>query len=263
MKSIHTQRPYDLVAVGTVALLSIMLAVVPIDIGAIRAIVAVPAVLFAPGYIIIRLALPGNRMDLLERWALIVAMSIATTILCGVALNFTPFGLGVVPFTVSLGLVTLAGLVVVLVRSGQSSDLPPLALGRGQLMWLGFAVAFVIVACIVSVQGTKQYQNTAFTQVWLTSGGGNAMTLGVHNDEGHTETYRVQLLLDDRPVPVQEWSAVTIGTSQTWQSNVTLNAAPGARLRAIVYRAENPTRIYRIVTITLADDLSASPTTTP
>ena len=66
-------------------------------------------VLFLPGYSLIEALYPKNELDDLVRFALSIGLSLALVPLAGLVLNYTPFGIRLLP--VSL---TLAGMTIVL-----------------------------------------------------------------------------------------------------------------------------------------------------
>jgi len=71
----------------------------------LRIIFAWAVVLFWPGYLLIAFLFPEkDDMDLIERIALSVGLSAAITSVLGLILNFTPFGIRLVPIVVILSL---------------------------------------------------------------------------------------------------------------------------------------------------------------
>ncbi len=73
-------------------------------------------VLFLPGYSLIELLYPKRELDELARLALSIGLSLALVPLIGLALNYTPFGIRLLPVAVSLAGLTLAFLVLALVK---------------------------------------------------------------------------------------------------------------------------------------------------
>ena len=68
-----------------------------------RIIVGLPFILFFPGYVLICALFPKEKdLDIIERLALSMGLSIAVTSLTGLALNYTPFGIRLYPVTFSL-----------------------------------------------------------------------------------------------------------------------------------------------------------------
>ena len=73
-------------------------------------------VLFLPGYALIEALYPKRELDELTRFALSIGLSLALVPLTGLVLNYTPFGIRLVPVAISLAVVTLALLIVALTR---------------------------------------------------------------------------------------------------------------------------------------------------
>ena len=81
----------------------------PLSESALRVVVAIPLVLFLPGYALLAALFP-RRADLgmAERAALSVGLSVALVPLVGLVLNYTPWGIRLVPVAISLEVLTLA-----------------------------------------------------------------------------------------------------------------------------------------------------------
>ncbi len=73
-------------------------------------------VLFLPGYSLIELLYPKRELDELTRFALSIGLSLALVPLAGLVLNYTPFGIRLLPVAVSLSGLTLVFLVTALWR---------------------------------------------------------------------------------------------------------------------------------------------------
>lgn len=76
-------------------------------------------ILFLPGYALIEALYPKRELDELTRFALSIGLSLAISPLTGLVLNYTPFGIRLLPVTLSLAGVTSALLVAALVRKHQ------------------------------------------------------------------------------------------------------------------------------------------------
>jgi uncharacterized membrane protein len=88
----------------------------------IRILLALPTVLFIPGYCFIAAFFPkDDDIGLIERIMLSFGLSIAIVSLIGFGLNFTPWGIRLDPIVISLSLITF---VMILVASYQRSLLP-------------------------------------------------------------------------------------------------------------------------------------------
>ena len=83
----------------------------------LRIVLTLPIVLFIPGYCLIAALFPkdGN-IDLIERIALSIGLSIAVVPLIGLGLNFTPWGIRLETIVISLTFFTLGMIVVAYYR---------------------------------------------------------------------------------------------------------------------------------------------------
>jgi hypothetical protein len=73
-------------------------------------------VLFLPGYSLIEALYPKKELDDLTRFALSIGLSLALVPLAGLILNYTPFGIRLLPVALSLAGLTLALLIVAIRR---------------------------------------------------------------------------------------------------------------------------------------------------
>jgi uncharacterized membrane protein len=72
---------------------------------------------FVPGFAFIRALFPFERfIDRWERLALSCGLSIALAVLVAFGLNFTPFGITLVPTTVALALITVVSILIATIR---------------------------------------------------------------------------------------------------------------------------------------------------
>ena len=72
---------------------------------------------FLPGYCLIETLFPAeSSLDIIERFALSVALSLTITMLTGLFLNFTPFGINLPSVLTTFSIVTLLLASVALVR---------------------------------------------------------------------------------------------------------------------------------------------------
>jgi len=103
-------------AVGAVA---VSLALITVTSGVtlyLRYVFGSVLVLFLPGFSLIEALYPKRELDELTRFALSIGLSLALVPLTGLALNYTPFGIRLVPVAISLAALTLALLSVAIKR---------------------------------------------------------------------------------------------------------------------------------------------------
>lgn len=95
----------------------------PLSTSSLRVVLALPTILFIPGYVLIAALFPGSDdIDLLERIALSFGLSIAIVPLIGLALNYTPWGIRLEPVVAALFLFTIIVTVAAVLRR---ISLPP------------------------------------------------------------------------------------------------------------------------------------------
>jgi uncharacterized membrane protein len=96
-------------ALGAVALSVALVSVTSGVVIYLRYVFGSALVLFLPGYALIEALYPKRELDELTRFALSIGLSLALVPLTGLVLNYTPWGIRLLPVTISI-----AGLTVVL-----------------------------------------------------------------------------------------------------------------------------------------------------
>jgi len=88
----------------------------------IRFVLTLPVMIFIPGYSLISAFFPKEEdINLIERFALSIGISIAVVPLIGLGLNFTPWGIRLDPIVISLTLLTL---VMILIAHFRRANIP-------------------------------------------------------------------------------------------------------------------------------------------
>ena len=203
----------------------------PLNASPVRVALALPMILFIPGYSLIAALFPSNReIDLIERIALSFGLSIAVVPLIGLALNYTPWGIRLDPIVVSLVVFTV---VVILVAQIRRRDIPEEDRFRLPLPELITAVKtefqgkdkrpvdrilnIVLLAAIIVAIGSTIYviavpkEGEKFTEFYILGEGGMAadypttlyidrpdsVIIGIGNHEYRNVTYFVEIILVD------------------------------------------------------------------
>ena len=131
--SIEEEKPYSSVsayawspislwfwgALGAVALSLLLITVTSGFVLYLRYVFGSILVLFLPGYALIEALYPKRELDELTRLALSIGLSLALVPLAGLVLNYTPWGIRLLPVAVSLAGLTAALLIVALYRKHQ------------------------------------------------------------------------------------------------------------------------------------------------
>jgi len=106
--------PYDLLLVVEWLAAAILAIYVPVlNETPVRVILALPVILFIPGYWIILALFPKEKdIDITERLVLSIGVSIAVVPLIGLGLNFTPWGIRLDPIVIALTVFTVGIMLV-------------------------------------------------------------------------------------------------------------------------------------------------------
>jgi uncharacterized membrane protein len=253
--------PADLAAVVALVALTVGAVFVPgVSDTPLRVVVGLPFVLFVPGYALVAALFPergpdrtgeagdgpagpdpdpeagtdadAGGIDGIERVALAFGTSIAVVPLLGLVLNFTPFGIRLVPVVASVGGFTLVATGVAAVRR---RDLPDaerfrvpyrawLAAARAELfepddrtdaaLNVLLAASVVLAAASVGYAVAVPKQGESFTEFYLltegadgdlvadgyptefTAGEGRSLVVGIGNQEHERVNYTVVVQLD-------------------------------------------------------------------
>lgn len=233
---------------------AILVTLLAVDSLALRTLVALPLVLIVPGYALQAALFPARVLSRVERGLFSAGLSVAITMVGGVLLNWSPWGLQATGWALLLGAVTLFASVIAWVRRPRhdgggvrNRDMPSLR----QAALLGLAGAMVIGALAlvrtpVSPQGLQGY-----TALWLlpsASGDQQSVLLGISSSEFATTRYRLQIEMNRRLI--QEWPSIELGTGQRWEQQVELPAElPDGMVEAVLYRLDAPEVVYRRATL--------------
>lgn len=202
----------------------------------LRTVLAIPLVLFLPGYALVTAVFPARVLPAVERLLLAAGTSFALTILAGLVIAWTGIGLAPASWAVALGSITLAGCAVAWLRRVRLGLRGP---GVVVATMPRSGVIMVIVAALVAADvllGSRliagQQQSLAPAQLWLVpiSGQPNDALIGVRAG-GSPAQYRLVISVAGEPIYEFEFS---LDATQTWQREV--NFAPELRARPIVAR---------------------------
>ncbi|TFH46896.1 MAG: DUF1616 domain-containing protein, partial [ANME-2 cluster archaeon] len=95
----------------------ILILIQPLATSWVRTVLGLPLVLFFPGYALIAALFPKkDDLDGIERTALSFGLSIAVVPLLGLALNYTPWGIRLIPILITISIFTLAMCTAAIMR---------------------------------------------------------------------------------------------------------------------------------------------------
>lgn len=218
------KRHWDLLTIIALSLLlDLLIALYPDSI--LRKALGLAFVLFFPGYVFVTALFPNRpELDNLERLALSFGLSIAIVPLIGLGLNYTPWGIRLLPILVSLTVFNIVLAIAAIYRRSKAFDpwIPRITLEKikEELEWekaskLDKALTVILIIAILTSIGTLTYIIThpkpgeAFTEFYILGPNGKAadyptdlkvgengtVIIGIVNHEHRNVTYYVQVWL--------------------------------------------------------------------
>jgi uncharacterized membrane protein len=224
----------------------------------LRAPLVLPLALALPGYALIALLDPGRHSGGIERSVMSLGLSLALTILGGLLLNLTPWGLRREPWALLLGGLTLLFAVLSEVRrqrlvaapaTSAATPRPTFRLHPSQALLLGLAALLMTGAVGVARFGALNQPSQGFTQLWLQAvedGAPGTVRLGVSNQEQGPMRYQLRVTSGEQLLG--EWDNLELQPGARWEVVEALTLAPGAvqPIEATLYRDGEP-EAYRSV----------------
>lgn len=225
-------------------------------------------VLFLPGYVLVAALYPRkDDLDLVERLALSLGLSIAMVPLIGLALNYSPWGIHLNPILAFVTLfIVLAASVAMYRRLTVPSDEAmgiPVNLVLPKWPRVGMADRLLGLLVVVALAGlgvgayflaTSSTGSEEFTEFYVLGPGGKAegyprtvdlgdkftLILGVVNHEGEEASYRVQARIADRPAASLD--SLHLANNEKEERPLTLTATqPGTdqKVEFVLYKGDN------------------------
>lgn len=247
----------------------------------IRSMLALPLVLFAPGYALVQAASPRRQPDWAETITLSLGLSLVVCVLGGLALNETPWGLRELPEVTLLSAIVLIASAVALARrmavlewqAWYPSTHPDG--GHRRPRWertlrvaLFTLAALLMGGAIVAATWNAQQQQTpsAVTEFWALPSTNadqkDTIRLGVNridpvsNEQSSSVTYYLEVIVGKK---VTWLPSIHLKPNASWQSTITLPHWSSGTAPAVIllYRAGEPDQAYR--QLKLWPDTSATP----
>lgn len=274
------QLPSDLRVVIAIAVLTFASVLAPpLEHTAIRTILGIPLVLFLPGYTLIAALFPGKKdLDTIERIALSFGLSIAIVPLIGLALNFTPWGIRLVPILISLTFFIIVMAFIAHLRRLKLQEnmrfevkfkemynslkteilvKPEKRIDRILTVILVISIVAALFMLVYVIVTPKQGEK--FTEFYilgtggkaegyptnLTAGKTSAVIVGIVNHEYEPVNFTLQVKINEEMLKEQQ---VQTAHNQTWEQPVNftpLRAGTGLKLQFLLYRNDNLTQPYR------------------
>jgi uncharacterized membrane protein len=250
----------------------------PPNVAIVRAMLGIPIVLFLPGYAFIASIFPGkNDLDGIERFALSFGFSIAIVPLIGLGLNFTTFGIRLIPVLLSVSFFTLAMCLIAYFRrvklpeekryevpfsytyrSLKAEMLNPKSRVDKILMMILVLSAVVLIIVLTYVAVTPR-QGEKFTEFYilgdkgkaenystqLKAGMNSSVIVGIVNHEYIPTNYTLDTLLENDSLSTE---SVHLAYNSTWEKKVFFTpkkTGDDLKLDFLLYKENDLTAPYR------------------
>jgi uncharacterized membrane protein len=249
--------PSDLlIVIGLVLLTDIFVLTPVLSETAVREFLGLPLVLFLPGYSLIAALFPAKSdLDGIERTALSFGLSIAVVPLIGLGLNYTPWGIRLVPILICLSVFTLIMCRLAYLRRAKLSeteafvvpfretavslktdilDKPTSKLDRALTVVLVLSILLSVTTLIYVIVTPKEGEH--FTEFYILGPGGKAdnyttkyvlgqsgtAIVGVVNHEYRPVNYTLELRLENKSLPLPEnQKHINLANNETWEEPIT------------------------------------------
>lgn len=222
-----------------------------------RNILGLPLVLFLPGYALISALFPTKSdLDAIERTALSFGLSIAIVPLIGLGLNYTPWGIRLIPILISLSLFTIlmCGLAylrrakipetdvfevpfrkIALELKAEILEKPKPGLDRALTVVLVFCILLSVTTLVYVILTPKEGEH--FTEFYIlgpegkadnyptnyTLGESGKVIVGVVNHEYRTVNYTMDVRLENKSLSLPEnMQQITLANNESWEKTLTL-----------------------------------------
>jgi len=275
-----SKLPFDLVIVLVLTMLTILFVLVPpFEKTAFRSILGLPVVLFLPGYALIAALFPRkNDLDAIERIALSFGLSIAVVPLIGLVLNFTPWGIRLVPIIISLTLFIFVMVFIahsrrLQIRENEQFEVhfkkiydsikaeiftkPENRVDRILTVVLLISIILAVLMLVYVIVTPKQGEK--YTEFYLLGPGGKAegyptnltagntgsVIVGVVNHEYATVNYTLKVKIREEVLNEQH---IWLEHNKTWQKPVNFTPVSEGtylKLEFLLYKEDNFTIPYR------------------
>jgi len=248
--------PSDLLLVAVLVILTDIFVLVPLlSESFIRIALGLPMVLFLPGYTLIAAHFPAKKnLDGIERTALSFGLSIAIVPLIGLGLNYTPWGIRLVPILMSLSSVTLAMCGVANFRRRQLPEeeafavhikasflalktevieKPETKIDKILTVILIFSILASVMTLVYVIMTPKEGEH--FTEFYILGpegladnyptryvpGEGGTVIVGIVNHEYRTVNYSMDMQLENTSLDLPEnLKYISIDHNATWEEPV-------------------------------------------
>ncbi len=191
-----------------------------------------------------------------DQIVLTLGLSLAIDVLVGFGLNFLPVGLQASSWALALGLcTTVLTLLAVFLRqkdSARAARAAKLHVTIYDGLLLGLAIVVVIAAVWLAIIRPLDPQ-PSFTQFWMLPATNNdcSVSIGMQSFETTPVAYYVVMTINQ--AQTDSWLSIVLSPQQTWSRSVAVapEKASSLYIEALLYRTDEPGKVYRNVHVTL------------
>ena len=272
-KAIRITARDELVIVISVIGLMIISLIVPWIVP--RLVLGIPFVMFFPGYSLVSALFPGKgKIDLLERLIIGAGFSLVVVPLLAFVLNFSPWGLRLVPLFVVYSSFTLVASIASyylnkrLPEEGRFViEIPTRVPNWNATSRLNKSFSLMLIASILIAIGSIGFAmlnpkpGEKFTELYVLGKEGKAaaypqtinlgesatVTVGIVNQERRLIPYRLEVTIGDAPTFTKDPIVLDIG--QSWEDTVPLSPVKPGKQQKVVINIYRPgdTRPYEFL----------------
>ncbi|HET9849391.1 MAG TPA: DUF1616 domain-containing protein [Candidatus Dormibacteraeota bacterium] len=244
----------DLVLVAALAVIGAVVVVTSLGGPVTRLALGLPLALVLPGYALTAALFPGSTLGVPERLTVMLGIGLASLVIVGLVLNWTPWGLTPASWAVALATVTLPATLVAAIRrrgsAEQRVDSPLGGISPEQWSTFGLAALALTAALLIARSGALTPQGDGFTQLWMlprAQANANQVRIGITSRERATVVYRLEL---ESGSQVQTTWTFKLAPGQSWQTTAAVSPVRrGAQTSAILFRLDVPDLPYRQVAL--------------
>lgn len=276
--------PSDLlIVIGLVLLTDIFVLAPGLNETILRNVLGLPLVLFLPGYTLIAALFPAKSdLDGIERTALSFGLSIAIVPLIGLVLNYTPFGIRLLPVLISLSIFIFIMCWLAYTRRASLPETEAFEISfsaaalslKNEILEkseskLDRALTIILILSILMSVATLEYviltpkEGEHFTEFYVlgpqgiadnyttdyTLGQSGTMIVGVVNHEYRPVNYTMQVKLENQLLPLPEnLQHITLDHNETWEETVTFTpplVGQNMKLEFLLFNETDKTTPYR------------------
>ena len=274
-----TKNIQDLLIISVWTIMTIIFVITPIlENSIIRTILGIPMVLFVPGYVLVTALFPKkDDLDSIERIALSFGLSIAVVPLIGLGLNYTPFGIRLIPILVTLSIYIAIMTIASIYRRNVLPEDTQFSVRFNKIYEainneisspkskIDRILSVILVLSIVLAIGTLVYVITVpkigekFTEFYILGPDGKAdnystnlkldsstnILTGIVNHEYSPVNYTVQIVIGK---DILSSKKLVLNNNETWQNNILFvpnKEGNDEKLELLLFKENNFTVPYR------------------